>query len=169
MEQSNRHGDLEIDQNLEFQQRDWVVERVGWAFGAVVLLLAMLGLFGGAGPLAHYRAERDGLEVVFSRFARDEGIPRFEVTAAPELATDGLLRLALAQSVVERLYFERIEPRPERVSSNGAEVIYEFRVESPRDPLRIRFQSRPALTGALRGHLRVIDGPQVPLSMYVYP
>ncbi len=46
---AKREADLEMRQDLEFQRRMWVVQRVGWVMMALAALAALLGLFGGAG------------------------------------------------------------------------------------------------------------------------
>ena len=45
-------GDLEVGQDLDFQRREWAVQRVGWGAMALVILAALLGLFGSSGPLS---------------------------------------------------------------------------------------------------------------------
>ncbi len=41
-----RHGDLEIPEDLPFQRREWVAERIAWTVMALVVGAAVLGLFG---------------------------------------------------------------------------------------------------------------------------
>ena len=66
-----KHRGLQIDENLQFQQREWRTSRAAW----IVLLLTMaamaLGLFGN-GPLSEARAGEpgDALWVEYSRFGR---------------------------------------------------------------------------------------------------
>ncbi len=38
-----RVGDLEIDQDLAFERRQWSVQRVGWGVGALIIVAALLG------------------------------------------------------------------------------------------------------------------------------
>lgn len=51
MAEHARKGGLEVSQDLNFQRREWVVQRVGWVVMAVLLVAALLGLFG-PGPLS---------------------------------------------------------------------------------------------------------------------
>jgi hypothetical protein len=41
-----RIGDVEINQDLDFQRRCWTVQRIGWIVMAVLVLSALLGVFG---------------------------------------------------------------------------------------------------------------------------
>jgi len=50
MSKAERAGDLEIDEDLSFQRREWRVQRGGWVVMAVLILLALLGLTG-RGPI----------------------------------------------------------------------------------------------------------------------
>jgi hypothetical protein len=53
-----RVGDLEVDQNLEFEKVFWRAQRIGWGVVALVVLAALLGVFGN-GSLG-WTATRDG-------------------------------------------------------------------------------------------------------------
>lgn len=68
MEQPREIAD--IDRNQEFQQRMWWTARVGWVTMAVVVLAGLLGVFGGAGPLATGRHVEAGVVVEWPRMAR---------------------------------------------------------------------------------------------------
>ena len=69
MSEHHRVGDLEISQDLTFQRRSWIVQRVGWVMLALLILAALGGLFG-PGPLSRARAgPHDGpLWVEYQRF-----------------------------------------------------------------------------------------------------
>jgi hypothetical protein len=43
-----RVSDLEVNEELEFQRRDWMAQRVGWTVMALVVVVALLGLLGGS-------------------------------------------------------------------------------------------------------------------------
>jgi hypothetical protein len=51
MAETQYSGDLVIEQDLRFQRRTWVAQRVGWGVIACVLVAALLGLLG-SGPFA---------------------------------------------------------------------------------------------------------------------
>ena len=62
---------LELEQNLDFQQRSWALQHLGWAVMGLLILAALLGLFG-AGPLSSLTTgSQDGLLVLqYDRFWR---------------------------------------------------------------------------------------------------
>jgi hypothetical protein len=43
---THRTGDLQIDQDPDAQRHHWIAERVGWTVITLVILAALLGLFG---------------------------------------------------------------------------------------------------------------------------
>ena len=62
MSSMQRVGDLEIEQDHDFQRRSWRLQRAGWIVLSLVLLAGLLGLFG-SGPLAHATVGAPGCPV----------------------------------------------------------------------------------------------------------
>ena len=73
MARTKKIDDLQIDEDMEFQRRSWIVQRIGWAIFALVILLAALGLFGD-GILSDTKAgqEEGALWLEYPRFERFE-------------------------------------------------------------------------------------------------
>lgn len=71
MANTQRVGDLELDQDIDFQRRSWAVQRVGWGVMALVALAALLGLFG-PGPInnAITGSKEAPLWLEYKRFGR---------------------------------------------------------------------------------------------------
>ncbi|HEV2128712.1 MAG TPA: hypothetical protein VGR22_08850, partial [Thermomicrobiales bacterium] len=86
----HRIGDLEVDEDIEFQEREWKVQRVGWALMLVVIVLALVGLFG-TGPLSAVEREADDgtLVLEYQRFVRHGGRTTFSIAAAGSQAENG--------------------------------------------------------------------------------
>ena len=68
---THRTGDLQIDQDLDAQRHHWIAERVGWTVITLVILAALLGLFG-SGWLseASVGTPEGALRLEYSRFGR---------------------------------------------------------------------------------------------------
>ena len=170
MGEPRRVGDLEIDQNLDFQRREWRVQRAGWWTIWLVLVLALGGVFG-RGPLA--RATLGGignpLRAEYDRFARHGGESDLRLHVAPAAVTDGVARVWLDREWVEGMDVLDIEPRPERVTVAGDQLRYDFRVGSTSQPSVIRFALQP--DAMLRRELRagLVDGPTLAGTQFVYP
>jgi hypothetical protein len=65
----SRSSQLQIDEDLAFQRREWKIQRVGWGAMALVIIAALLGVFG-TGPLSNATLEREGLRLEYERFCR---------------------------------------------------------------------------------------------------
>jgi len=64
-------GDLEIGQDLEFQERLWKVQRIGWVIMPVLVVIALSGMLGGGLVNQETVGEQNGsLYVEYPRFAR---------------------------------------------------------------------------------------------------
>ena len=63
-------------EDMRFQRRSWIAERVGWA---VLIVLALIGLIGafGTGPLSWQTASGGSLSVEYERFQRITRLARF--------------------------------------------------------------------------------------------
>jgi hypothetical protein len=42
----HRVGDLELEQDVQYQQRSWAFERIGWIAMSLIAIAALLGLTG---------------------------------------------------------------------------------------------------------------------------
>lgn len=62
---------LQIEEDLKFQQCEWKVQFAGWIAMGVLIILASLGLFG-TGPSSSSTAQGDDLNLNYERFARLE-------------------------------------------------------------------------------------------------
>ena len=62
-------GELQIDEDMDFQHKEWIAERWGWRIMALVLLAGLLGLFG-QGPLSDKTVQSGSLLVQYGRFER---------------------------------------------------------------------------------------------------
>lgn len=142
-----RVGDLEVAQNLELQQRGWVIQRVGWAVMALVLAAAAAGLFGG-GPLSRAEAQAGALRVEYPRFARREAVTTLKVHLPP--AREGEAHLWLERAYLEKLRIARIEPPPARVLAGAQRITYAFAAEGGAAvSIHLQFIDSGALAGTL--------------------
>lgn len=126
--------DLEIRQSAEFTQREWVVERVGWALLALFILAGLLGVFGW-GPLTTVTARSDGgtLAVEYQTVGHHEADDSVRILVASEAAVDGTVTVELTGSWVSGVDISSVTPAPstERAITDG--VALEFDVEPGAD------------------------------------
>ncbi|MEY9211819.1 hypothetical protein NI17_008590 [Thermobifida halotolerans] len=158
------HGDA------VFQRREWRVERGAWALAAVLIALALLGLFG-AGPLSWTGAgSPDGLvHAEYERFTRERGPTTLEVRIAPEAAQQGRIRLGVSQDYLEAFMVQSITPQPSTVVGGTDTLVYEFEVDRPDTPLTVTFNLQGEQMWLHQGELGVEGSAPVRFRQFVYP
>ena len=168
MPKTQRVGSLEIAQDLDFQQREWVVQRVAWWIVVAILLAAIVGLLG-AGPLSHASAASGPLELDYDRFMRRRAPSQYELVVAPGTAVEGEVALWLDDALLEKVDVERVMPEPSEMEAGADRVVYRFVVADPEQPARITFHLEPDEPGAVRGGIGIVDGAEVSINQFVYP
>lgn len=169
-----RVGDLELAQDLEFHRRELRAERIGWAAMLLVVLLALLGLFG-SGPLSRNQIQTadGGLQVRYNRFARYMAPTELRLTFGPEAVQDGQVHVWLSRQYVQHLQIQKIIPEPDSVQLEGQRLTYTFNVLQNGQPGEIVFELETKATGHLRGAAG-LAGPsgktrEVAFATFVYP
>ncbi|HEX3159523.1 MAG TPA: hypothetical protein VHQ45_13460 [Gemmatimonadaceae bacterium] len=166
-----RHvGELQIDQDLDFQRREWRVQRLGWWVMGLVLVLALGGAFG-RGPLAHATLGTPGgpLRVEYDRLARHGAKSELRLHLGPAAVSDGVARVWLDREWVDGADVEDIQPVPERVIVAGDRLVYEFQVGSATAASVIRFALRPDAMWRRELRVGLTDGPTLAATQFVYP
>jgi hypothetical protein len=160
---------IQIRQDLPFHHRQWIVQRIGWGLGAVVLLLAIGGLFGG-GPLSHVRAGSASLRVEYQRFIRRDSPAEIRIEVQPTGSEE--IHLAVSRDYLHALRIDSMLPDPERTDTTGQDVVLVFRVEPKAETARITLNVTPLHVGTLRGRIRALDSPTqpvVPINQFIWP
>lgn len=165
-----RVGDLEIGQDLQFERRSWMVQRVGWTIFALLLGAALLGLFGGAGPLEGATlGAGTGLQVEYSRFARHNGPIEMVIRLQPGLVRGDEARIWVDGRYVETVQVERIQPPPERVEAHPDRLTYVFALEQPGQGGTFAFHLLPRSVGSYPVRLGLQGGPEHRFTQLIYP
>jgi hypothetical protein len=153
----------------DFQRREWVVERVGWVVLILVLVAAVVGVFG-TGPLSSTGSVSDdgSVRVDYERFVRQGGQSHLTVTVAPEWVDDGAVTVYMSGSLNETMEIESVFPEPDSVTSNGSGATFRFAVDTGSTPV-IRIHYRPQSLGSSTGHIRTGQGDAAVVRQFTYP
>lgn len=167
MEGDGRVRDIELAEDLGFQERMWRAQRISWVIMGLLALAALLGLFGG-GPLAGASAGGRGDPVSvagYERFVRLGSPTALRVRLDPPPGR-GEVRLWVGGRYLEGVRLQRITPEPAgaRVDSGG--VLYTFRTSG--GPAVVTFDLEPDRAGLAEGTLRS-GGGRVTFRQLVYP
>ena len=112
-EQADRRAPIAED--MRFQRRSWLIERVCWTLWLVVVVATLTGLFS-HGPLSgSVAAAANGLSVGYERFQRETRLEHFTVTVPAPNGNEVAVRLNRAFG--EAYNIETVEPQPIRASA----------------------------------------------------
>jgi hypothetical protein len=167
----DEQGSLEIEQELPYQRRAWRRQRIEWALLTLVLLAAVLGLFG-RGLLSAVEAGDRAAPVwlEYERFARAQAETnnlRFHL--APTAASDGRVRLWLSRAYLEHVRVLQVVPEPQTVEASADRYIYVFNAPDLRAPTVVTFNLDPESLGRLNGQAGLDAGPAFEFRQFIYP
>jgi hypothetical protein len=164
-----RVGDLEIDQDLRFEERELRIERFAWCLMLLIVMAAILGLFG-TGVLDRSDAYGTGMSLRYSRFERMSSPTMLEVTVAPTTLQNGLVSIWLSREYAASFEITSVTPPPESAFSAEDRVIYIFRAESDA-PAKIIFHLRVSegTFGPVAARMGVLSGGEAGFWQFVWP
>jgi hypothetical protein len=160
---------LQIDENLDFQRREWRWQRVGWVALALFVIAAAAGVFGG-GPLSQASAGApDGaLHVEYERFVRRGAAQQVRIRARAAGATAAQpLALDVSRAYYEDMRIQRVQPEPESVDIGPAHVTLRFKRAGEGD-LTILIDAEPRRAGRFSADIRSAGGGAVTFRQFSY-
>ena len=165
-----RIGDLEIDEDIEFQEREWAWERVGRMLLVLLIVLSLIGLFG-HGPISWTTATADDgtLEVSFERFGRRGGSGELGVRAPASAAEDGTWAIDLSHDYVGAVRIDTISPQPDSIEAVEGGLRYSFTQAEPGADLEASFSLTPDTLWSASGTARVAGGDPVTIKHFFFP
>lgn len=177
----HRVGDLEIDQDLDFERKAWVVHKIAWAVLALLLVATVLGLFGGRGVLSTATVQGpEGIaELRYERFLRLEATTELDLTFAPGAVREGEVRVFVSRPYIDDMTIERVTPEPREQIAGSDRVIYVFDADPGSGP-KVTMLLRPSRPGRMRGTVGLAEGGRaggsraaaassVTIGQFVYP
>jgi len=162
-----KDGDTSLN-DLTHERKVWKVEHWGWGIFGLILVAALLGIFG-EGPLARAKAGRPNsvLWIDYDRFVRYQAPMVLKVHVAA--GNNSLPALWLARDYLDRVDVEHISPEPERVKVGRDSLIYIFNVARTNEEATITFHLKPTGYGKTPVRLGLVDGPQMDFTQFIYP
>ena len=158
--------DLELEDNPQFQQREWRVQRICWVFFFAVIIAVMLGVIGN-GILSRTELGAVGapLRMEYQRFLRFHSPDELRLAIRSPGTT--------AKLIFESQYFKDIgvqsilpEPRTVMMTNEAVSLIFNA---VPLEETRITISIRPDTVGNRAGWVAVDNHPRHAFSQFVYP
>ena len=170
MEERPHSGDLELEEDLDFERRSWTIERIGWIGMATVMLAALAGLLG-PGPLSQTTAGGHGgrLWLEYSRFGRFKAPLTLRAHLGPNAGRQGSARLWLSRDYLENVQIQGVSPPPEQVEAGTEVLTYVFPVSDPSRSTAVTFSLKAERFGRQGGCIGLANGPTVCFGQFIYP
>ena len=151
-------------------RRSWIVQRCAWAAMALVILAAVMGLFG-PGLLGKVTAGQHGaqLRVEYYRFWRLKSPTSLRLLVAPEAVHNNQATVWLSRSYLDNISIQNITPQPERVEAGPDRLTFVFSMRESDRAAAITFDIRPESFGSLDGQAGIQDGKAVTFNQFVHP
>jgi hypothetical protein len=165
-----RISGVDINQDMDYQRREWRAERIAWVFFSLVIVAALLGLLG-QGPLSggHAGDPTSGLELDWQRIDRNRAPTQLTLTLAPTLIQGSAVRIAFDEAYLDRIEIEEIVPEPQSVETAADAVTYEFEATDSSQPVEVKVDYQYERPGLARGEVRVEGGPSLRFDSFVWP
>ena len=153
-----RIGDLELDQDLVFEQRQWTAQRIGWCLMLAAMVLGLLGLFG-TGPLSSATAggADDGVTVQYERFVRRGAKASMKLNLHND--PPGFIQFWVSAPYLEKVMVDGVEPVPQTVTVERDRHVYTIRAGSPDVTVTVEMEHQTF--GRLEGEAGIVGGPSV--------
>jgi hypothetical protein len=166
----HRAAELEINEDIAFERREWRFQDAGAAAICLLLLAAIAGLFGSGAFSERRRTSADGgTTVEYQRYERLGAPAEVRVELRPGQARAGRLTLLVEAAYLGSFKIESITPRPEAELAGPDGVRYRFEVAESGEPSRVLFELRARKFGSARGGIGVDGRPAAVLRQFVYP
>lgn len=157
---------MPISENLEFQRKEWRVQRIGWACMTFLVGAAALGA-AGDGPLSSRTTEAPGgdLALDYQRFVRREAPTMLELHIAPGAGDSAIW---INADYLDRVTIRSIAPAPSEARLGGDRHVFVFSQTSARGGT-IAVQLEPNAVGSLVGEAGVVGSAPVGFRQLVFP
>ena len=150
---------IEIDEDLDFQKREWLVQRIGIALLGLFVIAAALGFTGIGGPMSRAEAgERGGpIHVEYERFVRRGARASMKLNLHND--PPGFIQFWVSAPYLEKVVVDGVEPVPQTVTVERERHVYTIRAGSPDVTITVEMEHQTF--GRLEGEVGIVGGPSV--------
>jgi len=158
------HAGLQVQEDLAFNRREWIIQRAGWFLLALLIVAAACGLLG-KGFLSNASSIEGPLKLDYERFERVQRPTKIRLTLS--VHSGERARILIGQDYLDAVRIERVVPEPESVQADARGLIYQFHASG--EPTVVTWHFQPERFGVLAGTMSVPNGPVVSWTQLVYP
>ena len=166
----DRVGDLEIEQDLSFEKREWIVQWIGRGLMALIILGALLGFFG-AGPfsLSEVRDPSGDLAVTYEHFGRRGATTNLVVELSPQATSGGEAVVLFSTEYMDKFQLDTVTPAPDQVTLTDDGYEYTFLVGDQQGSVSITYNFTIEAMGPESGMVSLEGGAPIELWHFFTP
>ena len=166
----DRSRDSPVDEDLQFQRRQWRIERFGWSVMVVIIVAALAGVFGGGGLIADTTASDSAgsTEILYARFARYASPTTLDVNVAASASGRPIL-VRVTDKYLNTMKVRAITPPPTSTVIADQQHVFVFERSAPSASATIRFELEPAAMGRHQGWITVDEAAPISFAQFIYP
>jgi hypothetical protein len=155
---------LQIDEDIAFQHREWMAQRVGIALLFLFVLGALFGLTGVSGPFTRGEISDPAgvVRVEYDRIVRRGA--RANLTLHVRSPAPGDLQFWISAPYVRDVTIEKILPEPDTEVVETERHVYALRA-GPRD-VTVAFEVDHTTIGPVHGEIGIVGGPTVRFTQW---
>jgi hypothetical protein len=161
---------IQLEENLEFQRREWAAQRIGaWTVLAFVVAAA-LGFFGAGGAFSRARADAPdaGVWVEYDRFARVGAPARLQIHSSAHMNRTPRHEVQLNRTFFDSIRIEQIVPEPQEMVIEPRLVKFRFAAEALRPGGEVVLDYQPLDVGGQHVEVQVDDAAPVSFKQFAY-
>lgn len=162
--------DLQLKDDMQYHRRAWLIQSIARAAAAVLLLAALIGLWG-QGPLSRSSKGEptDLLRLEYERFGQFRNDTTLKLKVDDSVRADNKIQFWLSRDYLERYQVQEISPQPEQVALDNGHLVYTLSVAQPSDSYDIVFRLVPTRFGVSRGDAGTEGGKVLSFTQLIYP
>jgi hypothetical protein len=162
-------GDIQVNEDMVFLEREWRFQRIGWFVIGLILLLSAFGAFG-RGVLSDSQAgDANTLHAQYDRILRHGADTDLKLRVGAATSQDSTIRLLISSEYLNE--FEIVDIKPEPTASGTADGVffYEFEQLDPGRSSEIVLKLKPEGFWSKHATLALPGAAPIKFNQFVLP
>jgi hypothetical protein len=152
---------MQMEDEIRLHEKGWIVQRVGWVILAILLVAAILGVFGD-GILSNRTQTNGNVSISYQRFGRFESQQSLKINAT---SVQRELIVSIPQGYLRAMEIDNIIPEPAKQKIENDHLKLSFDAE---ELAEVTVYFNPKQIGTTSASVK-IDDQSFLLSHFIYP
>ncbi|HAL44974.1 MAG: hypothetical protein A2Y12_06615 [Planctomycetes bacterium GWF2_42_9] len=153
---------IQINDDIGFQKKIWVLERIFWVLLFLFIVICILGVFGQS-PFGPASIEKNDLKITYDKFLKFKDPSTIKII----IPANANPVLGISKDYMESLEEVSFIPFPDKNFYADNQIKYIFMADQSK-PIEITISFNAGKNGKLKGYLKN-NGTVINFSQYVYP